>query len=134
MFESLILAQITPTVPTVVIEQQLNDYQVTGGDQKGANLFHTFEELDLESNQSLDFLVPAEVQNLFNRVTGGNFSYIDGRLTVTGGSPNFFLINPSGIVFGANAQINVPAAFTALVNGLQLILLTIHPVQLYLSL
>lgn len=47
------------------------------------------------------------------RVVGGNASIINGLIRVTGGNSNLFLINPAGIVFGSQAQLNVPAAFTA---------------------
>jgi large exoprotein involved in heme utilization and adhesion len=46
---------------------------------------------------------------------------IHGLIQVTGGSSNLFLMNPAGIVFGANASLNVPAAFTATTaNGIQI--------------
>ncbi|MEG4963704.1 two-partner secretion domain-containing protein, partial [Microcoleus sp. K4-C2] len=47
------------------------------------------------------------------RIAGGDASLINGLITVTGGNSNLFLINPAGIVFGPNASLNVPAAFTA---------------------
>jgi large exoprotein involved in heme utilization and adhesion len=46
-------------------------------------------------------------------VTGGYASTIDGTIALqaASGAPNFFLINPSGVTFTSNAQIDVPAAF-----------------------
>ena len=46
-------------------------------------------------------------------MTGGNPSIINGLIQVSGGQPNLFLMNPSGIVFGPNASLNVPASFVA---------------------
>jgi large exoprotein involved in heme utilization and adhesion len=47
-------------------------------------------------------------------VTGGNLSTINGQIRLTGGNaPDLFLINPSGIVFGAGASLNVPGSFVA---------------------
>jgi large exoprotein involved in heme utilization and adhesion len=46
-------------------------------------------------------------------VVGGNPSLINGLIQVTGGTPNLYLMNPAGIVFGENAQLNVPADFIA---------------------
>jgi hypothetical protein len=39
---------------------------------------------------------------------GGDASYINGLIQVIGGNSNLFLMNPAGIVFGSNAQLNVP--------------------------
>ncbi len=47
------------------------------------------------------------------RVTGGNASIINGLIQVTGGNPNLYLMNPAGFLFGSNASLNVPGAFTA---------------------
>jgi CHAT domain-containing protein len=47
------------------------------------------------------------------RVTGGNASVIDGLIRVSGSPSNLYLMNPAGILFGTNARLDVPAAFTA---------------------
>jgi large exoprotein involved in heme utilization and adhesion len=44
-------------------------------------------------------------------VTGGQLSTINGLLKSTVGNANFYFINPAGVTFGANAQLDVPAAF-----------------------
>jgi hypothetical protein len=36
---------------------------------------------------------------------------VDGRIQLTGGNSNLYLMNPAGIVFGNNATLNLPAAF-----------------------
>ena len=46
-------------------------------------------------------------------MVGGNASTIDGAIAISGSNANFFLLNPAGIVFGPNATLNVPGAFTA---------------------
>ncbi len=47
------------------------------------------------------------------RIGGGSPSLINGLIQVTGGNSNLLLMNPSGIIFGNNASLNVPVAFTA---------------------
>ncbi len=79
----------------------------------GINLFHSFQEFGLTEEQIANFLANPDLKNILGRVTGGNASIIDGLIQVSGGNPNLFLINPAGIIFGANAQLNVPANFTA---------------------
>ncbi len=92
-----------------------NTFNITGGttSSDGANLFQSFTNFGLSNGQIANFLSAPNTQNILSRVTGGNFSLIDGLLKVTGSNANLFLINPSGIVFGPNASLNVPAAFTA---------------------
>ncbi|MEP0802907.1 CHAT domain-containing protein [Funiculus sociatus GB2-M1] len=91
-------------------------FDITGGtlSQDGANLFHSFTQFGLSQNHIANFLSNPSIQNILGRVSGGNPSIINGLIQVTGGNSNLFLMNPAGIVFGANAQLNVPASFTAI--------------------
>lgn len=77
------------------------------------NLFHSFVQFGLQPGQIADFLANPSLQNILARVTGGEPSHINGLLQVSGGSPNLYLMNPAGIVFGPSAQLNLPADFTA---------------------
>lgn len=92
-----------------------NQFNIDGGQLSGdgANLFHSFQEFGLNAEQTANFLSQPDIQNILGRVNGGNASFIDGLLQVTGGNSNLYLINPSGILFGPNAQLNLPANFTA---------------------
>src|SRR4028119_1523662 len=81
--------------------------------QDGSNLFHSFQQFGLDSGQIANFLSLPSIRNILGRVVGGNPSIINGLIQVTGGNSNLFLINPTGIVFGSNASLNVPADFFA---------------------
>ncbi len=85
----------------------------TVGQTRGANLFHSFGQFSLTSNESATFTGPSSIQNVISRVTGGGVSSIDGRLCSQIPNANFYLINPSGIVFGPNAQLDVSGSFHA---------------------
>jgi filamentous hemagglutinin family protein len=108
---------ITPATDSTGTEvsQQGNLIDILGGSLSGdqKNLFHSFEQFGLDTGQIANFISNPEIQNILGRVVGGNASFIDGLIQVTGGNSNLFLMNPAGIVFGANASLNVPADFTA---------------------
>ncbi|HEY9747366.1 MAG TPA: CHAT domain-containing protein [Allocoleopsis sp.] len=96
-------------------------FDISGGQRSpdGANLFHSFSQFILETGYTANFLADPATQNILARVVGGNLSAIDGLIQVTGGNPNLYLMNPAGIVFGANASLSVPGSFTATTaNGL----------------
>ena len=86
---------------------------IEGGAQRDANLFHSFREFNVAENQAAYFANPAGIENILVRVTGGNRSDILGTLGVLGGNADLFLLNPNGIFFGPNAQLEVGGAFIA---------------------
>jgi filamentous hemagglutinin family protein len=80
----------------------------------GSNLFHSFQVFNVGSVESATFVTTtAGLANVISRVTGGSASQINGlvRLDAANAAPNFFFINPAGVVFGKGAQIDVPAGF-----------------------
>jgi filamentous hemagglutinin family protein len=88
---------------------------ITGGQtsRDGANLFHSFQQFGLSEGQVANFISTPAIRNILGRVVGGNPSLINGLIQVSGGNSNLFLINPYGMIFGPNASLNLPAAFTA---------------------
>ncbi len=100
----------TQVAPDATNAQQLN---ITGGTQAAANLYHSFQQFGLTQGEIANFMSNPSIQNILARVTGGNASVINGLIQVTGGNSNLYLLNPAGIIFGANSSLNVPAAFTA---------------------
>ena len=81
------------------------------GRQVGANLFHSFSRFNIATGESATFSGPASVANILGRVTGGSQSQIDGLLRSTIANANLYLINPSGVVFGPNASLDVGGSF-----------------------
>ncbi|MCT7951689.1 CHAT domain-containing protein [Ancylothrix sp. C2] len=116
-FASPILAQpITPSPDGTgtLVTPQNNQFNITGGSLSGdgANLFHSFTQFNLSPGQIANFISNPNILNILGRINGGNASYINGLIQITGGNSNLFLMNPAGIMFGSNASLNVPASFT----------------------
>lgn len=86
--------------------------QIDGGAQRGANLFHSFREFNVDVGRGVYFTNPVGVANILTRVTGSNPSEILGTLGVLGNA-NLFLLNPNGILFGPNARLDVGGSFVA---------------------
>ncbi len=109
------IAQITPAADGTgtVIQTQNNQINISGGTQAGQNQFHSFQQFGINAGQTANFMANPNVANILGRVTGGDASLINGILKVSGSNANLFLINPNGIVFGKDASLNVPGAFTA---------------------
>ena len=91
---------------------QSGTIDIRGGKTSNNNLFHSFTEFGLSENQIANFISNPTIANILARINGGNPSIINGIIRVSGNS-NLFLMNPSGIIFGNNASLNVPGSFTA---------------------
>ncbi|MBE9002637.1 filamentous hemagglutinin N-terminal domain-containing protein [Nostoc sp. LEGE 12447] len=108
-------AQLTPDNSlgkerSQVIPFNQNNDIIDGGAARGINLFHSFQDFNVGDGRGVYFANPDGITNIFSRVTGGNSSNIFGRLGVLGDA-NLFLLNPNGIVFGKNAQLDIQGSF-----------------------
>ena len=83
---------------------------IEGGATRGANLFHSFSEFNIEEGRGAYFANPEGIANILSRVTGSNASNILGTLGVLGNA-NLFFINPNGIIFGSNASLDLKGSF-----------------------
>jgi len=95
-----------------VVESFGPETRITGGAERGSNLFHSFREFGVSEGAAAFFANPDNIRSIFSRVTGSNVSEIFGTLGVEG-TASLFLLNPNGIVFGPNAQLAVPGSFFA---------------------
>ena len=115
-------AQVMPPITSSGLNTQVTlssspptgktQYDITGGIRPGGgqNLFHSFGQFNVPTNNIANFLNDAHLvtTNILARVTDPNPSNIFGTIQTTGfGNANLFLMNPSGIVFGPNATLNV---------------------------
>jgi filamentous hemagglutinin family protein len=83
------------------------------GRHKGGNLFHSFKDFNLNSLESATFSGSNSINNIVSRVTGGNPSNIDGLIRSTIPNAALYFLNPYGIMFGPNAQLDVQGSFHA---------------------
>lgn len=84
--------------------------RIDGGAIRGVNLFHSFQEFNVNTGQRVYFSNPTGIENILSRVTGNTISDINGTLGVDGAA-NLFLLNPNGIVFGPNARLDISGSF-----------------------
>ena len=100
------VAQVTTdnTVGTQVNENG-SVSEIIGGEARGDNLFHSFEDFSVPAGSEAFFDNASDIANIFSRVTGGNISNING--TVRTNDASLFLVNPSGILFGAGARLDL---------------------------
>lgn len=105
-----------------LVPDRINDLpvdRIEGGAVRGRHLFHSFREFNVRGRRGAYFANPAGVDTILTRVTGSNPSRILGTLGVLGNA-DLFLLNPNGILFGANARLDLRGSFLAsTADGLQ---------------
>jgi filamentous hemagglutinin family protein len=119
----ILLALSNPLYAEVITDGSLGaplnlpgpDFQIEAnlGQQMGGNLFHSFQDFNLQNHESATFSGPDSVNIIFSRVTGGNPSQINGTIRSTIPHAELFLLNPAGIVFGESARLDVQGGFHA---------------------
>jgi filamentous hemagglutinin family protein len=86
-----------------------NNFTINGGLTRGSSILHSFQDFSVPTGGSATFTTGVGTQAVVSRVTGNLSSDINGIINTQGA--NFFLINPNGVVFGPNAQLNVGSSF-----------------------
>jgi filamentous hemagglutinin family protein len=81
------------------------------GQIRGSNLFQSFGQFNVQTGESATFTGPNTIVNIVSRVTGGQQSLIDGLLRSEILGANLYLLNPSGVLFGSNASLDVRGSF-----------------------
>src|SRR5262245_39949737 len=111
-------AQVTTTITPdgtlgTIVTQRGTVHNITGGTRpgNGPNLFHSFDRFNVGTNDTARFSGPTGIVNILSRVTGGQPSLIDGRLHSTIPGANLYLLNPSGVLFGPNASLDISGSF-----------------------
>ena len=103
------------------VDQVGTTTQIMGGTRPGGgtNLFHSFDSFMLGTNDVAHFMNNMQLQttNIIARVIGGERSTIDGTLQTNNplnaadpmnfGVANLWLVNPSGLLLGPNARVEV---------------------------
>jgi filamentous hemagglutinin family protein len=109
------IAQITPDATLGAESTQVNPLnqlvdRIDGGAIRGTSLFHSFQNFNIGEGRGAYFSNPTGIENIIGRVIGGNPSQIFGTLGVLGNG-NLFFLNPNGIIFGQNAQLDIKGSF-----------------------
>jgi filamentous hemagglutinin family protein len=82
----------------------------TNGARAGANLFHSFGKFNIGTGEIATFTGAPDIGNIIARVTGGASS-INGTIHSAIDGANLFLLNPSGVMFGPDASLDVSGSF-----------------------
>ena len=104
------------------VDRQGTTTLIEGGASRDINLFHSFDEFNIDEGQAAYFVVDGtNIENIFSRVTGSDPSDILGTLgtCISGDCPNgkpsatLYFMNPNGILFGSAASLDVGGSFVA---------------------
>ncbi len=68
---------------------------------------------NIAEGETVEFVMPSEASRVLNRITNGVPTEIMGNLI---GNGQVFIVNPSGVIFGNNAVVNVGALYAAAGN------------------
>jgi filamentous hemagglutinin family protein len=114
IFPESAVAQVIPdgTTNTPNPGARVPQCRITGGDRIGANLFHSFEAFSIQAGEEVRFDNAPRVQTIITRVTGDTESFINGTLSANG-TANVFLLNPNGVIFGPDADLDIGGSFLA---------------------
>jgi filamentous hemagglutinin family protein len=106
---------ISDGTTNTIVNPSGDNFHILHGIEKGNNLFHSFSNFSVPTGGSATFDVTntPNITTIFSRVTGGNISHIDGLIQTLGGNypVSLFLMNPNGIMFGKNANLNIGGSF-----------------------
>jgi filamentous hemagglutinin family protein len=93
-------------------------HTITGGIRpgNGPNLFHSFDRFSVGTGATASFTsTQTGIKHILSRVTGGHRSDIDGQVRTDGQlrteGAQLYLLNPSGVMFGPNASLDVSGSF-----------------------
>ncbi|MEM8754621.1 MAG: filamentous hemagglutinin N-terminal domain-containing protein, partial [Pseudomonadota bacterium] len=86
------------------------------GRRSGGNLLHSFERFNTNAGQTALFGVPDGVDTVIGRVTGGEASRLDGRVSFVDPAfaapraADFWFFNPAGVLIGPDAEFRTSGA------------------------
>ncbi len=115
MLACSVLAQAEPiggvvTAGSVSVGGPASHMTVT---QTTARAAINWQSFGIKAGESVQFIQPSSSSVALNRVIGPDASVILGRLSSNG---QVFLVNPSGILFGAGASVNVGGLVASTLN------------------
>ncbi len=89
------------------------NYQIGAelGQQRGNNLFHSFQNFSVFAGEKVTFLGPSDLHTVIARVTGGNLSELNGELILPKPGVNFYFVNPAGIQLGPKVKLDTQGSF-----------------------
>ncbi|WP_353569933.1 filamentous hemagglutinin N-terminal domain-containing protein [Candidatus Albibeggiatoa sp. nov. BB20] len=90
------------------VSLQGTDYAISPdlGIQQGTNLFHSFEQFNLQTGETATFSGSDNIKNIVARITGGQ-SLIRGTIRTLIPNADLYLTNNQGFVFESNARLDV---------------------------